>query len=148
VWTTSRPVALFYDARYVYIYDVTPAYVYVGYLPGYFGCYPYYGTVVYGTGYRYKPWRGRRYFYPRTVHLGFHARYNPWLGRWSFGYSYGSGFLRVGYRWHRGSPGPHALSPPRWFGPGGYRRPLLAPDRNPIRTRRGGRIRVPPMRRR
>jgi len=127
-----------YDVRYVYIYDVTPSYVYVGYLPGYFGCYPYYGTVVYGTGYRYKPWRGRRHFYPRPCTWGFHARYNPWLGRWSFGYSYGAGFLRVGYRWQRGSPGPHALSPPRWFGPGGYRRPLLGPDRAPIRTRRGG----------
>src|SRR5438445_1980087 len=34
---------------------------------------------------------------------------------------------------------PHPPSPPRWFGPGGYRRPLLAPDRTPLRTRRAGR---------
>jgi hypothetical protein len=132
-----------YDVRYVYIYDVTPTYVYVGYLPGYFGCYPYYGTVVYGTGYRYKPWRGHRHFYPRPCTWGFHARYNPWLGRWSFGYSYWSGFLRVGFRWHRGSPGSHPHSPPRWFGPAGYRRPLLGPDRTPIRTRPAGRVARP-----
>src|SRR6185369_11186456 len=74
---------------------------------------------------------------------GFHACYNPWLGRWSFGYSYWSGFLRVGYRWHRGTPGPLAYSPPRWFGPGGYRRPLYGPDRAPIRVRRGGRVAGP-----
>ena len=134
---TSCPV---YDVRYVYIYDATPTDVYVGYLPGYVGCYPYYGTVVYGTGYRYQPWRGRRHFYPRPCTWGFHARYNPWLGRWSFGYSYWSGFLRVGFRWHRGSRGAHPQSPPRWFGSGGYRRPLLGPDHAPIRTRGDGRI--------
>jgi hypothetical protein len=125
-----------YDVRYVYIYDWTPTYVYFGYLPGYFGCYPYYGTVVYGTGYRYRLWRRRWHYFPRPCTWGFYARYNPWLGRWSFGYSYWSGFLRVGYRWHRGPYAQHPYSPPRWFGPGGYRRPLLGPDRTPLRTPR------------
>jgi hypothetical protein len=127
-----------YDVRYVYIYDATPSYVYCGYLPGYYGCYPYYGTVVYGTGYRYRPWRHRHY-YSRPCTWGFHARYNPWLGRWSFGYTYWSGFLRVGYRWHRGPQTQRLHSPPRWFGPGGFRRPLYADDHTLLRTRRPGR---------
>src|SRR5439155_1972813 len=132
-WSVSetRPLAVddippacpVYDVRYVYIYDVTPTYVYCGYLPGYIGCYPYYGTVVYGTGYRYRPWRGRRHYYPRPFTWGFQPRYNPWLGRWSFGYTYWSGFLRTGSRWNRGLLAQHPVSPPRWFGPGGYRRP-------------------------
>ncbi len=149
--SATRPIAVdeippscpVYDVRYVYIYDVTPTYVYCGYLPGYFGCYPYYGTVVYGTGYRYRPWRGRRHYCARPCTWGYQARYNPWLGRWSFGYSYGSGFLRLGYRWHRGPVAQHPLSPPRWFGPGGFRRPLLGPDRTMLRTRRAARPQSP-----
>ena len=40
-----------YNVKYVYIYETTPQYVYVGYTPGYMGCYVYGGTVIYGTGY-------------------------------------------------------------------------------------------------
>ncbi len=74
-WSVSetRPVGVedipascpVYDVRYVYIYDSTPDVVYMGYLPGYLGCYPYYGTVVYGTGHRYRPWRSLHHYYPR-----------------------------------------------------------------------------------
>jgi hypothetical protein len=124
-----------YDVRYVYVYDVTPDFVYFGYLPGYIGCYPYYGTVVFGTGYYYRPWYGHRYFYPRPWTWGLYPRYNPWLSRWSFGFSYGRGFMRVGFNWYSGAP--RAIhDPPRWLGPGGYRRPLLASDGTMIRTRR------------
>ncbi len=132
----SSPV---YDVRYVYIYDVTPSYIYMGYLPGYLGCYPYYGTVVYGTGYRYRPWRGHRHYYPRPCTWGFHPRYNPWLGRWGFGYTFSSGFLRTGFRWSRGPTLEHRHGPPRWLGAGGYRRPLLGADLTFLRTRRPGR---------
>jgi len=125
-----------YNVRYVYIFDTTPDVIYVGYLPGYVGCYPYYGTVVYGTGYRYVPWRGRQHYYPRPATWGFHARYNLWLSRWSFGFSYGTGFLRVGTRWHSSQQSTQRRGPPLWFGPAGYRRPLLAADRTPLRTRR------------
>jgi hypothetical protein len=124
-----------YDVRYVYVFDTTPDVIYMGYLPGYVGCYPHYGTVVYGTGYHYAPWRGHHHYYARPCTWGYHARYNPWLSRWSFGFSYGSGFLRVGTNWHSNRfARRHAA--PRWFGSGGYRRPLLADDRTPIRTRR------------
>jgi hypothetical protein len=135
-----------YDVRYVYVYDVTPEWVYFGYLPGYLGCYPYYGTVVYGTGYYYRPWIGRRVFYPRPWTWGLYPRYNPWLSRWSFGFSYCSGFMRVGFAWsstrYRG-----ILDPPRWLGPGGYRRPLIAHDGTMIRTRRDLRVGSAPMER-
>ena len=126
-----------YDVRYVYIYDSTPDVVYVGYLPGYLGCYPYYGTVVYGTGYHYGSWRSRRHYYPRRFTWGFHARYNPWLSRWSFGASYSSGFLRVGTRWRSGSQVAPSSARSKWFGPGGYRRPLVAQDMTLLRTRPG-----------
>ena len=128
-----------YDVRYVYIYDTTPDVIYVGYLPGYIGCHPYYGTVVYGTGYRYRPWHRRR-FYPRPCTWGFHARYNPWLNRWSFGFSWSTGFLRTGYRWRPGPPHLHRHDPPRWFGPGGYRRPFVDQDHRLLRERDRGRV--------
>jgi hypothetical protein len=125
-----------YNVRYVYIFDTTPDVIYMGYLPGYVGCYPYYGTVVYGTGYHYVPWRGRQHYYARPATWGFHARYNLWLSRWSFGFSYNTGFLRVGTRWRSWQQPAQHYSPPLWFGPGGYRRPLLAGDLTPLRTRR------------
>jgi hypothetical protein len=133
-----------YDVRYVYIYGVTPSYIYFGYLPGYLGCYPYYGTVVYGTGYWYRPWHRHHHYYPRPWTWGFHARYNPWLGRWGFGYTYGSGFLRTGYRWRPGGHPGAAYTPPRWYGPGGYRRPLVGDDQTMLRTRRPSRSPVRP----
>jgi hypothetical protein len=129
------PTCPVYDVRYVYVYDVTPDWVYFGYLPGYIGCYPYYGTVVYGTGYRYRPWFGPHHFYPRPWTWGLYPRYNPWLSRWSFGFSYGRGFLHIGFAWYSGAHrGIH--DPPRWLGAGGYRRPLLAANGAMIRTRR------------
>src|SRR3989454_1081611 len=70
-----------YDVRYVDIYDATPSVVYVGYLPGYLGCYSYYGTVVYGTGYRFRSWRGGGHHSPRPCTSGVHARYNPLPGK-------------------------------------------------------------------
>ncbi len=126
-----------YDVAYVYVYDSTPDVVYVGYLPGYMGCYPHYGTVVYGTGYRYGSWRSRHHFYPRRFTWGFEARYNPWLSRWSFGSSYGSSFLRVGTRWQPGRPTLQRRVQPTWFGPGGFRRPLVAHDLTMVRVRPG-----------
>ena len=131
-----------YGVRYVYVYDSTPDVVYVGYLPGYLGCYPYYGTVVYGTGYHYGSWRSRRHYYPRRFTWGFQARYNPWLSRWSFGFSYGSGFLRVGTRWRTGYQVAQNSTRSKWFGPGGYRRPLVAQDMALLRTRQRVRTQV------
>jgi hypothetical protein len=138
------PTCPVYDVRYVYVYDVTPEVVYVGYLPGYLGCYPYYGTVIYGTGYQYSPWRTRYRYIPRRFTWGFHARYNPWLSRWSFGPTYGAGFLRVGTRWRTGDAVSQGRTRSAWFGPGGYRRPLVAQDMTLLRARSPGSTRPRP----
>jgi hypothetical protein len=118
----SYPV---YDLRYVYVYGATPDFVYMGYLPGYMGCYPYDGTVVYGTGYHYHSWR-RHHYYAWPCTWGFYARYDPRYSRWGFGTSYGVPFLRTGTRWGRPPQTVYRVASARWFGPGGYRRPSLA----------------------
>ena len=99
-----------YNVQYVYIYDSTPDVVYVGYTPGYMGCYVYGTTVVYGTGYYYNPWYGP-YYYPRPVTYGFSMHYNPWTG-WSMGFHYSTGFFTVHVHTHPGYWGPHAYRPP------------------------------------
>jgi hypothetical protein len=107
---TIPPSCPIYNVKYVYVYDYTPTVVYVGYTPGYVGCYVYRGTVVYGTGYVYRGWY-RRVYYPRPVTYGFAVRYNPYTGGWGFRFGYRSGgswFVGGGYR--RG-----------WWGAGGYR---------------------------
>ncbi len=99
-----------YNVKYVYIYDSTPDVVYVGYTPGYMGCYVYGSTVVYGTGYYYNPWYGP-YYYPHPVTYGFSMHYNPWTG-WSMGFHYSSGFFSVGIYGHPGYWGPPMYHPP------------------------------------
>jgi hypothetical protein len=90
---------------YVRIYRYTPTVVYVGYTPGYMGtCYSPWGTVVYGTGWYYRPWVGSVWLgYPWTWGFGVHFGWNAWSG-WGFGFGWG------GYR------------PPwrPWWGPYGY----------------------------
>jgi hypothetical protein len=78
------------------------------------GCYVYGPTVIYGTGYYYRPWYGA-YYYPRPVTYGFGVHYNPYTG-WSlsFGMTFGgpNAWFHVGwggYPAHRG-----------WWGPVGY----------------------------
>jgi uncharacterized membrane protein YgcG len=112
-----------YNTRYVYVYQSTPQVVYVGYLPGYVGAYPYYGTVVYGTGYYYPPYIGPTYYYPYPATFGVHMTYNPWTG-WGVGVSYGTPFVSVGvhfggygYPYHHGG----------YYGPVGYRPPYRPP---------------------
>ncbi|MEI6888269.1 MAG: hypothetical protein ACOYM0_14255 [Bacteroidales bacterium] len=105
-----------YNVKYVYIYESTPEVVYVGYLPGYTGCYVYGPTVVYGTGYYYNPWYGP-YYYPRPVTYGFAMSYNPWTG-WGFGFGMSVGFMSVGFY------GPH---PGGWWGPPMYHPPFCPP---------------------
>ncbi|RZK47267.1 MAG: hypothetical protein EOO94_01045, partial [Pedobacter sp.] len=109
----SYPV---YHMKYVYIYDVTPDYVYMGYTPGYLNNFVYGPTVVYGTGYYYEPWYGSHY-YARPYTWGFGVRYNPWIG-WGIGHRYSSGWfgggISVGYNpWGYWSGG--------WWGPRNYR---------------------------
>lgn len=110
------PASPVYNTKYVYVYDSTPTVVYVGYTPGYVGCYPWGPTVVWGTGYPYVPWYGI-YYYPRPVTFGMSVHYNPWTG-WSMGEGWSNGFMRFGMSWNVGGGYYHGGG---WFGPGGYR---------------------------
>ncbi|ULQ52002.1 hypothetical protein [Flavihumibacter fluvii] len=101
-----------YNTKYVYIYESTPQYVYVGYTPAYMGCYVYGPVVVYGTGYYYNPWYGP-YYYPRPVTYGFSMHYNPFTG-WSMGFHYSTGYFSFhAYTGgHYGYWGPPVYHPP------------------------------------
>ena len=103
-----------YAMKYVYIYDVTPDYIYVGYTPGYLNTFIYGPTVVYGTGYYYRPWYGR-YYYPRPYTWGFNMQYNPWTG-WGFGFNFNFGWFHFGIGNY--SPWPYYGG---WWGPAIYR---------------------------
>ncbi|MBS1932965.1 MAG: hypothetical protein JST96_03130 [Bacteroidetes bacterium] len=110
-----------YNIKYVYVYDVTPDWVYMGYTPGYLNTFIYGPTVVYGTGFYYRPWWGH-YYYPRPCTWGFAMHYNPWYG-WSLGFGYSYGWFNIGFGtsiwggWRGGWWGPAVYHPPyRWYG--------------------------------
>lgn len=109
------PSSSAYNARFVYIYETTPQYVYVGYTRGYMGNYIFGPTVVWGTGWHYRPWRGR-YYRPRPVTWGFGMHYNPWAG-WSMSFNLG---FNVGW-YHYARVRPYYGG---WFGPPAYRPPV------------------------
>ncbi len=110
-----------YNAKFVFIYEVTPEYTVQGYTAGYLGSYiqgdP---VVVFGTGFYYRPWYGAVY-YPRPCTWGFAFCYNPWTG-WSMGVGYNVGFLHVGFHF-----GPSYGYGGGWFGPPMYRPPYYRP---------------------
>lgn len=117
-----------YNVKYVNIYHSTPEIVYVGYTSGYVSNYIVGPVVVYGTGHRYNPWRGR-YYYARPCTWGFGMYYNPWYG-WSMNITYGIG----GYGWFGFySPyrphywGHHRYAGCGWWGPPVYRPPYGTP---------------------
>jgi hypothetical protein len=134
------PSAPVYNVKYVYVYETTPQYVYVGYTPGYMGCYVYGPTVVYGTGFYYNPWYGP-YYYPKPVTYGFSMNYNPYYG-WSVGFHYSAGWFNYSvYRggYHGGYWGPPMYRPPYYRPPGYppyYRPPYYPPHgyRPPVAT--------------
>ncbi|MFT5702153.1 MAG: hypothetical protein ACI8ZB_005064 [Desulforhopalus sp.] len=115
----TKPSSPVYNTKYVYVYDSTPEVVYVGYTPGYMCSYVYGPTIVYGTGWYYRPWITPHYYYPRHATWGFSVNYNPWSG-WGFGLSWNSGPFHFGFYtgggWHR-----RPWYGPRLYGPGGYR---------------------------
>ncbi|RFM29492.1 hypothetical protein [Deminuibacter soli] len=112
-----------YNLKYVYVYDSSPDYVYMGYTPGYLNNYVYEATVVYGTGYAYTPWWGN-YYYPRPYTWGFGVSYNPWWG-WGLGFGFSTGWFNVGFGsgiwggWGGGWWGPAIYRPPYHYW-GGY----------------------------
>lgn len=102
-----------YGMKYVYIYDVTPEYIYMGYTPGYLNTYVYGPTVIYGTGYYYRPWF-RNHYYARPYTWGFSMHYSPWTG-WGFGFNYNVGWFNTGW-WGHNNWGYYG-----WWGPVVYR---------------------------
>jgi hypothetical protein len=112
---TMPPSSPVYNVKYVYIYDYTPEVVYIGYYPGYVGSYVYGGTVVYGTGWYYRPWYGYHY-YPRPVTWGVAVRYNPYTGGWGVRVGYGGPVGWVGY----GRAGWVGVGRVGWYGGGWY----------------------------
>ena len=135
------PTCPLYNTKYVYIYDVDPDYAYMGYTPGYLNTFIYGPTVVYGTGYYYRPWIGR-HFYARPYTWGFGMYYNPWAG-FSMGYLYGDFWFNFGFGldlwpgWCGGWWGPNIYRPPfrlNAFRPYGF----YGHNRNGFAARPGG----------
>jgi hypothetical protein len=94
---TIPPSCPLYPVRYVYVYDSTPDVVYVGYTSGYLNCYPYYGCVVYGTGYYYTPWCDR-FCYPCPLTYGLGFFFNDSFGCWGFDIGFcGRGWFAGGF---------------------------------------------------
>lgn len=79
------PTSPIYYATFVRIYGVTPDRVFTGYTPGYLGAMVARdGTVVFGTGYRYRAWTGDSWYpAPATYGVGAIPVFNP-----SVGYTY------------------------------------------------------------
>ena len=84
---TIPPSSPLHYVTYVRIYDSTPETVQEGYTPGYAGSYvtPD-NTVVYGTGWYYRPWIGSTWYeQPSTWGFGFSAfntAFNTWWSPW------------------------------------------------------------------
>lgn len=129
---TILPTSPVYNVKYVRVYDSTPEVVYVGYTPGYTGSYIYRNTLVYGTGWYYRPWVSPYYYYPRHSTWGLNVSYNSWSG-WNFGLSWGWGPFSVGWYsggyWHRNQYWHHRHY--GHWGPRGYRP-------RPVHYRHGG----------
>jgi hypothetical protein len=111
-----------YNTKYVYVYESTLDHVYVGYTPGYTGCYVHGSTVIYGTGYHYAPWYGTVY-YPAPVTWGMGFSYNPWTG-WGMSVGFSTGYMSIGFSFggYGGWYGPPMYYPPYrppYYG-GGY----------------------------
>jgi len=86
-----------YYVTYCHIFGVTSHAVYVGCYPGYRGCYAWGGSIVYGTGWHYRPWIGTR-CYTRPVTWGLGVRYSPAGGGWSIRVGFSAAPVRSPYR--------------------------------------------------
>jgi len=101
------PTSPLHNVTYVRVYDSTPDVVYAGYTPGYFGTVVSLDdTVVYGTGYFYRPYIGDIWIgYPWSY--GFGAGFDWSLGGgWAFDFGFGFGYPffspwwgPIGYGW-------------------------------------------------
>ena len=121
IYTIPRSSPLHY-VTYVRVYDATPESIYVGYSPGYVGSYiAADSTVVYGTGWAYRPWIGSVWYGPPVT--------------WGFGFSFWNTWWSPSLFWPRRHvawhPYPHYHP---WWGPWrsrvvvvGGARPIVGP---------------------
>ncbi len=116
-----------YNAKFVYIYEVTPEYTVQGYTGGYLNCFiqgdP---VVIYGTGFYYRPWYGV-YYYPYAWTWGFGYMYTPYYG-WAVPYAYNPGYIHFSFSFgyyggwgygYGGWCGPPMYHPPYYHHPPG-----------------------------
>jgi uncharacterized protein YraI len=88
----SSPV---YNTTYVRIYDSSPTQIVYGYNSGYRWGFLAWGLLVYGSGWRYRPYWGYRpgrlpIYYPRPISFGGGMYYNPARGVYGrYGHAYG-----------------------------------------------------------
>lgn len=120
-----------YNVKYVYVYDSTPQEVYVGYDPGYVGCYVYGPTVVYGTGWWYPGYYGPHHCWTYPWTFGFGFAYHPWCG-WGVGFGYSYNWLSFGFGWGWGR---HYYG--SWWGPCGAWRPYYCAPYHPYYSHGG-----------
>jgi hypothetical protein len=119
-----------YYCTYCHVFGSSPDAVYVGYYPGYRGCYVGGRTVVYGTGWHYPSWSGNTW-YPRPVTWGCGVRYNTSTGNWRFQLGAGGPCAWMGLGYHSDWKG-HAVSVGvgGWWGGVGYRHTDVDVHRN------------------
>jgi hypothetical protein len=79
------PSCPYYFCSYCHVFGATPDAIWIGYYPGYRGCYVEGATVVYGTGWHYRPWIGPGACYPRPVTWNTGVRYSRQGAAWTFG---------------------------------------------------------------
>jgi hypothetical protein len=111
-----------YYCTYCHVFGATADAVYVGYYPGYRGCFVEGRTVVYGTGWHYPCWTGAAW-YPRPVTWGCGVRYSSSTGDWRFRLGLGGPCAWMGLRYHNEWKG-HSVSMGVggwWSGVGGRR---------------------------
>ena len=97
---TIPPESPVYNTRYAYVYDSTPEVVYTAYTPGYLGSYPYYGTVVFGTG-MVLPAMVGRLLLPAVLDLGLPRALRA-VGRMGLRLRLGTGLGRIPLRFRLG----------------------------------------------
>jgi len=102
------PSSPIYYVTYVRVYGMSPYYVYVGYLPGYYGTVVAPGgVVVYGTGYYYSPWVGTMFYAPPVTYgVAAVPYYAPAVG-FAFGFAFGAAIAPHPYYWGPAYYAPH-----------------------------------------
>jgi hypothetical protein len=119
-----------YYCTYCHVFSSTPGAVYVGYYPGYRGCYVGGRTVVFGTGWHYPCWTGH-VWYPRPVTWGCGVRYSAPTGTWNFRLGAGGPCAWMGLNYHSDWHGHSvAAGVGGWWNGVGYRHADIDVHRN------------------